>query len=128
GPCPRLKEGSPWVAFGGHANAFERFAVSQVLRLGSGRRLPRGLRRPCRRLPLVRRADPGKKPGGIPVRPLSRADRTALGPPGRRRALACTRLRAPTARGLPPTTSAQGARRTRARFAQPRRPAPPPRR
>src|SRR5262249_16502115 len=71
------------VAFGGHANAFERFAVSQVLRLGSGRRLPRGLRRPCRRLPLVRRADPGKKPGGIRVRPLSRADRTALGPTGR---------------------------------------------
>ena len=83
GPCPRLREGSPRVAFGGHANAFERFAVSQVLRLGSGRRLPRGLRRPCHGLPLVRRADPGKKPGGIRVRPLSRADRTALGPTGR---------------------------------------------
>ncbi len=67
---------------GGHANAFERFTVSQVLRLGSGRGLPGGLRRPCRGLPLVRRAHPGKKPGGIRVRPLSHTDCTALGPTG----------------------------------------------
>ncbi len=67
---------------GGHANAFERFTVSQVLRRGSGRGLPGGLRRPCRGLPLVRRAHPGKKPGGIRVRPLSHTDCTALGPTG----------------------------------------------
>src|SRR5262249_58554078 len=67
--------GSPWVAFGGQANAFARFTVSQVLGPGSGWRLPRGVRRLCRGIPLVRRAQPGEKPGGSRLRPLSRTDR-----------------------------------------------------
>src|SRR5262249_14780547 len=83
GPGSRLREGGPWVAFGGHANAFERFTVSQVLRLGSGRRLPWGLRRLCRGIPLVRRAHPGKKPGGSRLRPRPRTGCTARGRGGR---------------------------------------------
>ena len=67
---------------GGQANAFARFTVSQVLGPGSGWRLPRGLRRLCRGIPLVCRAHPGKKPGGSRLRPRPRTGCTARGRSG----------------------------------------------
>src|SRR5262249_7849975 len=44
---------------------------------------PWGLRRLCRGIPLVRRAHPGKKPGGSRLRPRPRTGCTARGRGGR---------------------------------------------
>jgi hypothetical protein len=83
-PCPRLKGCSPWVAHaGGIQVAFEHFTVPRIIGLGSGRRLPWGLRRSCRGLPLVNGADGGKKPGGGHLRALSRKDCAERGPRAR---------------------------------------------
>src|SRR5262249_56095488 len=49
--------------------------VGEVCVRGCGWRLARGLRRLCRGIPLVRRAEPGETPGGSRLRSLSRADR-----------------------------------------------------
>jgi hypothetical protein len=67
-------------ACGGIQIAFEQFTVSGIIRPGSGRKLPRGLRRSCRGLPLVDGAHGGKEPGGGPLRALSRKDCAGLGP------------------------------------------------
>src|SRR2546429_533991 len=68
-----------WGAF----NASEEFTGSRVLGLGGGRRLPGGLRGSCHGLPLVGRADAGKKPGGDRLRALACTDRTGRAPNGR---------------------------------------------
>ena len=105
-PCPRLKDGGPWVArLGGIQRAFQQFTasgtfehitVSGIICPGSHRRLPWGLRRPCRGIPLAGRAHAGKKPGGGRLRARSRKNRAVPGPTG------CARgsLRAAVARRI----------------------------
>ena len=94
-PCPRLKDGGPWVArFGGHSRAFQQFTasgtfehvtVSGIICPGSHWRLPWGLRRSCRGIPLAGRAHAGKEPGGGRLRARSRKNRAVPGPTGRAR-------------------------------------------
>ena len=91
-PCPRLKDGGPWVArLGDIQRAFEQFTasgtfehvtVSGIICPGSHWELPWGLRRSCRGIPLAGRAHAGKEPGGGRLRARSRKNRAVPGPTG----------------------------------------------